>query len=97
MVYSREVNDTILTFAASGWTYGEIDRESTFVLADKETQSLWFPMAEADCCVLTGIAGAYADVRAQGIMNMERINWPDWAARFPETKFVYKTFPNVDP
>jgi hypothetical protein len=30
-------------------------------------------------------------------MNMERTNWPDWLARYPETKFVYKTLPTVDP
>ena len=87
----------MLTFAASGWTYGEIDYESTFVLTDKGTESLWFPMTEDDCCVLVSISGVYADIRTQGIMRMDRTGWLDWQDRHPQTKFVYTSAPSVVP
>jgi hypothetical protein len=88
VVYSRELDGTVLTFAPSGWTYGESIQVSVFVLIDKETQSMWFPMADGDCCSLVGIGGTYADERIEGIMRMERTSWFKWVAEHPHTKFV---------
>jgi len=88
VVYSREINDGVLTFAPSGWTYGEEFFESTFVLIDKETESLWFPMTDGDCCVLVAISGFFTDTTVKGIQRMERSSWSDWATRNPATKFV---------
>ena len=88
MVYSREIEEIILTFAPSGWTYGKIASESTFVLVDKETESLWFPMSDGDCCSLVGISGFYADTYVKGTMNMNATFWSDWIVGYPDTKFV---------
>jgi hypothetical protein len=90
VVYSREINGTVLTLAPSGWTHGEHRPTSTFVLVDKETLSMWFPMQDADCCSLVGISGDMADARLTGIMNMDRTTWGEWVAEHPETKFVHE-------
>ena len=60
-----------------------------FVLADKETRSLWFPVTRDDCCVLVCIAGVHADRELKGFMNMERIEWSRWLSGFPASKFVH--------
>lgn len=87
-MYSRTLNDQPLTLAPSGWTYGEDVGASTFVLADKETESLWFPMTFNDCCALVCIAGPLADWRLDGLMRMERTSWAQWADKHPDTLFV---------
>lgn len=87
-----------MTLAASGWTYGENARRSTFVLADKETESLWFPAGEQGCplpseatgqagCGLVGIAGVYADRVLLGDV-LSQTTWADWKAAHPNSRFV---------
>ena len=46
-VYDRRMYDTTLTFAVSGYTYFEPeykDGRNAFVLWDRETESLWWPL-----------------------------------------------------
>ena len=90
MVYSRVVDDNVLTFAPSGWTYGEEPATSTFVLVDKETESLWFPMVDRECCALAGISAVYAAARANGIQRMASTTWAEWVSRHPATILVVK-------
>ena len=98
MVYSREIDDEVLTLAASGWTYGENAGRSTFVLADKETGSMWFPAGEEGCalplepvgkggCGLVGISGVYADRVLPGEF-LSATTWAEWKEAHPDTKFV---------
>jgi len=49
-VYSREIDGITLTLIPSGWTY-----ERTFVLYDRQTNSLWYPYEKG----LMGIQGVY--------------------------------------
>jgi hypothetical protein len=49
-VYSRKIDDQILTIVPSGWTY-----KDTFVLYDRETETLWYPYRKG----LKGIQGKY--------------------------------------
>jgi hypothetical protein len=88
-VYSRELEGEILRLAPSGWTYGSHPPTSVFVLADKETRSLWFPVTRDDCCALVCIAGVHADRELKGLMNMERTEWSRWLSGFPASKFVH--------
>ena len=53
-MYSREIDNEILTLSASGWTY-----QNTFVLFDYETESIWYHLSGKDG--LTCISGNYAD------------------------------------
>ena len=79
----------VLTLAPSGWTYGERIQDSSFVLADKETESMWFPMPDGECCALVSVGGTYADERLQGLGTMERTTWTEWVSRHPRTKFIF--------
>ena len=63
VVYSREIEDDIITLTPSGWTYGKSNFDvepfdvSVFVLVDKETESLWFPADQNICTLPTEIIG----------------------------------------
>ena len=98
VVYSREIDGKILTLAASGWTYGEAAFLSTFVLVDKETESLWFPAGEQGCalpleplgesgCGLVGISGVYTDKVLPGEF-LSATTWAEWKGTHPDTKYV---------
>ena len=79
-VYSREIDDKILTLSASGWTY-----DHTFVLFDYETESMWYHLPGQTG--LTGISGVYADrVLPEFTSTMTR--WNNWKAQNPETKML---------
>ena len=87
-----------MTLAASGWTYGRDAGNSTFVLIDKETESLWFPAGGQGCalplepvgeagCGLIGISGVYAD-RVLGGEFLSATMWSEWKAMFSDTKYI---------
>lgn len=76
--YSRAIDDTTLTLAASGWTY-----DRTFVLYDHETESLWFPHATGDDGPgLLSIGGSYAG-RTLPEFPVELTTWQDWLGKHP--------------
>jgi hypothetical protein len=90
VVYSREIDGNIITLTPSGWTYGIDAFVSTFVLMDKETESLWFPAGEQGCalplkplsesgCGLVGISDGEF---------LSRTTWAEWKSAHPDTKYV---------
>ena len=79
-VYSREIDGRALTLAPSGWTY-----RRTFVLYDKETETLWYP--RKDTKGLTGISGYYKD-RVLPELDSTRTTWERWKEEHPDTKFM---------
>ena len=79
-MYSREIDEEILTLSASGWTY-----QNTFVLYDYETESIWYHLAVTDG--LTCISGTYAD-RKLDEPNSTLTRWFDWHNNNPESKFL---------
>jgi len=83
-VYSRRLDGKTLTLAPSGWTY-----RRTFVLYDKETESLWYPFPNGEG--LTGISGEYRD-RFLPELESTTAAWKDWRKEHPDTKFMkYQT------
>jgi len=78
-VYSRELDGDTLTFAASGWTYN-----FTFVLADHQTESLWYHLEGTEG--LTCISGFYAD-RFLPEAGAVLTRWNNWFSEHPETKY----------
>ena len=91
-----------MTLAPSGWTYGQDAFYSTFVLVDKETESIWFPAGEQGCalplepvaehgCGLVGIGGVYADRVLEGEF-LSITFWNEWKAAYPDTKYVTDEF-----
>lgn len=87
-VFDRNLDGRKLTFAPSGWTYGENTGNSLFVLIDKETLSLWFPMTIERKSGLYCIAGNYADEYLAEVQQLHRGTWTDWLVDNPQTKYV---------
>jgi hypothetical protein len=79
-VYSREIDQEILTLSASGWTY-----QNTFVLFDYETESLWYHLSGTSG--LTCISGTYADRKLEE-KNSTLTRWFDWHSTNPQSKFL---------
>jgi hypothetical protein len=89
-VFDRNLEGKKLTFAPSGWTYGEHTGSSLFVLIDKETLSLWFPTTINRKSGLYCIAGHYADKFLAEVQQLHRGTWKEWLKANPDTKFVTK-------
>ncbi len=81
-VYSRKIDSRVLTLAASGWVYRD-----TFVLRDKETGSIWYPLEGTSG--LTCIGGFYADRKLHELPSV-RVRWSDWIDSHPGSKFLQK-------
>ena len=79
-MYSRVIDDQILTLSASGWTYN-----NTFVLYDYETESLWYHLSGQDG--LTCISGEFAD-RKLNELNSSTMRWNNWKELYPISKFL---------
>jgi len=79
-VYSREIDGQILNLSASGWTYN-----STFVLFDYETESIWYHLSGTDG--LTCISGKYAD-RTLKEFPSSRTRWSQWVDANPNSGFL---------
>ena len=76
-MYSRELDDEVLTLAASGWTY-----RKTFVLYDLESESLWYHLQGTDG--LTCISGKHVGRRLEEFPSTFT-RWRDWKADHPES------------
>jgi hypothetical protein len=77
-VYSREIDGKTLSLAPSGWTY-----KRTFVLYDKETETLWYPKKGG----LMGIQGVYFK-RVLPKMKSKDTHWAKWKKKHPLTKLM---------
>jgi hypothetical protein len=77
-VYSREIDGRTLTLVPSGWTY-----ERTFVLYDRETNSLWYPYPEG----LKGIQGVYFERWLPKLIS-DDTPWREWKAKHPQSKIM---------
>ena len=77
-VYSRQIDARTLTLAPSGWTY-----RNTFVLYDKETETLWYPYEKG----LMGIQGEYFK-RWLPIVDAADTSWEAWKTQHPESRVL---------
>ena len=77
-MYSRQIDGRNLTLAPSGWTY-----KDTFVLYDKETDSLWYPNEKG----LMGIQGHYFK-RVLPEIKSEDTNLGQWVDKHPQTRLA---------
>jgi hypothetical protein len=77
-VYSREIDGRTLTLVPSGWTY-----DRTFVLYDRETNSLWYPFPEG----LNGIQGVYFE-RWLPKLSSDDTRWREWKAKHPQSMIM---------
>jgi len=77
-VYSRRIDDQVLTLVPSGWTY-----DNTFVLYDSETGTLWYPDRKG----LMGIQGKYFKRWLDEIPSEDTV-LEKWKNKHPNTKIV---------
>jgi uncharacterized protein DUF3179 len=77
-VYSRELKGEILIIAPSGWTYN-----NTFVLYDKESESLWYPYKKG----LMGIQGKYFKQWLPKLKSKDT-QWKKWRVMHPNSKIL---------
>ena len=79
-MYSREIDDEVLTLSASGWLY-----DYTFVLFDYETSSLWYPVPGETG--LTCVGGHYAGRKLEKVESFTG-PWPIWKKNNPRSKYM---------
>ena len=82
-MYSRELDDRTLTLAPSGWTY-----RRTFVLYDRETETLWYPMEDEEG--RKGLGGVAGPLQGEFLPELESeyTSWEKWKRAHPETGFM---------
>jgi hypothetical protein len=78
-VYSRVIDGQTLTIVPSGWTY-----KNTFVLYDKETQTLWYPYEKG----LMGIQGKYFK-KWLPELESQNTKWRKWKKSYPKSRVLY--------
>ena len=83
-IYDRQYGDKVLTFALSGYTYYDDkvwDGLDGFVLWDRETESLWWPLIDR------AVSG---DLKGVELLEKDKANWKDttW-------KYIKNNYPNA--
>ena len=78
-MYSRELNDAVLTLSASGWTY-----RNTFVLYDHQTETLWYHLDGTNG--LTGISGPHEGAFLPELGSVS-VPWSAWFATHPDSEY----------
>jgi hypothetical protein len=82
-VYNRQYCDTVFTFAVSGYTYWDyniLDATNEFLLWDRETESLWWPLiGEAVSGLMKGNIVDYYDEARWRVTTWQDVieNYPD--------------------
>ncbi len=77
-MYSRELDGQPLTLLPSGWTYG-----NTFVLYDRETETLWYPSRKG----LRGIQGPHFGRELEKLPSKDT-SWKKWQKKHPGSKVL---------
>lgn len=77
-MYSREIDGRTITLTPSGWTYNR-----TFVLVDKETGSLWYPVNKG----LMSIQGVYFKRLLPEVASTDT-QWLRWIKAYPSTRLM---------
>ena len=77
MVYGRDVDGEVTTFGTTGYTY-----KSTFLLYDRATESLWYPLGDD---MITAVSGPRRGDRLPYIKESDVTTLGEWRALHPDT------------
>lgn len=80
MVYGRQVAGKPTTFGTSGYTYAD-----TFVLYDRATESLWYPMGDGK---FTAISGKLKGATIPYIKEPPIMTLGEWRKLHPQTRVL---------
>ena len=76
-MYGREIDGEITTFGTTGYTY-----ENTFVLYDRQSESIWYPYQQGE---LNAVSGAHAGRALPFLARPEQMPLVSWRKRHPES------------
>jgi hypothetical protein len=76
-VYGREIDGRETTFGTTGYTFN-----STFVLYDRETESLWYPLTDG---AMTAVSGARQTQAIPFIEKPAVMVLEEWKRRHPDS------------
>ena len=77
VVYGREIDGEEVTFGTTGYTMN-----STFVLYDRKTESIWYPMSPQ---TMDATSGPYKGKSIAYEIKPKRMSLDDWRAKHPDT------------
>ncbi len=80
MVYGRELDGEVTTFGTSGYTY-----KDTFVVYDRATQSLWYPMGDHS---FTAVSGQRRGDKLSYLADSNVMELGAWRKLHPDTEVL---------
>ena len=94
VVYDRNICDTKLTYAVSGYTYSDEqvwDNTRSFLLWDRETESLWWPLLDM------GVSGHFngIEMKKYDESSWETLIFGEIKIKFPDAKVLDIQFQDI--
>jgi hypothetical protein len=80
VVYGREVDGQATTFGTTGYTYNNV-----FVLYDRTTESVWYPLSEG---AIDAIGGRKRGDRIEVLDEPQVVTLEEWRRQHPDTKVL---------
>jgi hypothetical protein len=77
VVYGREIEDQVITFGTTGYTY-----RSTFLLYDRATKSIWYPYKPGE---MNAVSGPHAGHALPFLAKPDRMPMAQWGVKHPES------------
>ena len=88
MVYGRQIGGKVTTFGTSGYTY-----DNTFVLYDRSTESLWYPLEDGKFTAVSGsLQGQTIPYAKQPIVTLGK-----WRKKHPDTVVLLGDRADLEP
>lgn len=80
VVYGRELDNQPVTFGTTGYTY-----KRTFVLYDRKTESLWYPMGDHS---FTAVSGPRQGEKIPYLQESGVMSLGEWRKMHPDTRVL---------
>ena len=77
VVYGREIEGELTTFGTTGYTY-----KNTFLLYDRATESMWYPLKKGE---FNALSGKHKGKALQYMGEPEIMSLGDWRKLHPHT------------
>jgi hypothetical protein len=88
VVYGREIDGAATTFGTTGYTY-----DFTFLLYDRKSDSVWYPLEEGK---LTAVGGAHAGESIEFLAQPKRMPLREWREKHPESLVLVRSKNQAD-
>jgi Protein of unknown function (DUF3179) len=85
VVYGREIDGEVTTFGTTGYTF-----DNTFVLYDRKTESVWYPLKEGS---FDAIGGSKSGSQIPFIASPPITTLAEWQSKHPDTLVLLEDAP----